>query len=128
MAMPTTVWVRRARLVRLIDGDTLTLVVDLGFGIQIGHDPRQEIRVRLLGLDCPEVHGPTKAAGLAAAAYTRAWLAEAGATDWPLIVQTEKPDSFGRYLATVFRSSDKACLNADLIANKFAIPFMVEAG
>lgn len=111
--MPTHVWVFRARMIRVVDGDTLDLLVDVGM-----HGQRLE-RVRLLGVDCPEVRGPTRAAGLAATAYATGWLAEAWVDPggmWPLVVVTEKdPDNFGRYLATVYRVVDGACLNDDLI-------------
>lgn len=121
MTMPETPWVYRAKIVRAVDGDTIDVVIDAGF-----RATRTE-RLRLVGLNCPEVHGATKAAGDAAKAFTQAWLTEAGTTDWPLILRTEKSDAFGRYLARCWRVSDGACLNADLIANGMAVPFMVGA-
>ena len=56
-AMPAQIWVYRARLVKVIDGDTIDVYLDAGF-----HGYREE-RLRLLGVNAPEVHGSTKTAG-----------------------------------------------------------------
>jgi micrococcal nuclease len=117
--MPVSLWTYRAKLVRVIDGDTIDLQIDQGF-----RSYRME-RARLLGLNCPEVHGATRAAGDAATAFVIGWLRVGSALDpWPLILQTEKSDVFGRYLATVFRVIDGACLNDDLLASGHAVPYV----
>lgn len=111
-SIPVHRWLWPARPVRAIDGDTLELLVDRGF-----RGTSRE-RVRLLGVDTPEVVGRNRAAGLAATAYTADWLGGDPAADWPLVIETFRPrerDSFGRWLATIWRVSDGHCLNADLI-------------
>lgn len=119
MSVPDT-WAYRARLERVIDGDTLDVTIDQGL-----HTHRTE-RVRLLGVNTPEVKGPTRPAGLAAAGYVTSWLGQVPADDeWPLIVQTAKGDAFGRWLARVWRP-DGRCLNDDLLAAGHAVPFMVD--
>lgn len=117
--IPGQAWVFRARLTAVIDGDTLDLIVDAGF-----RATRAE-RVRLLGVNTPERKGPTRAAGDAAAAFVADWLHAPYAlpADWPLLIQTSKSDVFGRYLATVWRIHDGACLTADLLAAGHAVPF-----
>jgi endonuclease YncB( thermonuclease family) len=45
-------WQYRARLVRVIDGDTLVALVDTGFY------GRQEVHLRLAGVNAPELHQP----------------------------------------------------------------------
>jgi len=45
---------------RIVDGDTYDLLIDLGFGAAL------DIRVRLLGVDTPELRGQTKEKGKAA--------------------------------------------------------------
>lgn len=57
MDLPKDEFVRSATLIRVIDGDTFRLSVDLGFGASIIHD------VRLLGVDTPEVRGIERPAG-----------------------------------------------------------------
>lgn len=47
-----------AIVTRVIDGDTVEVVVDLGFDIS------HRMLVRLWGIDTPEIRGTTKAAGL----------------------------------------------------------------
>lgn len=101
--------------------DTLDVTIDQGL-----HTHRTE-RVRLLGVNTPELKGATRPAGLAAAGYVTSWLGMAPYDDeWPLIVQTAKGDAFGRWLARVWRRSDGRELNADLIATGHAVAFMVD--
>lgn len=111
-------WVWRARYLRTVDGDTFDVEVDCGFRLF-----RQE-RIRLLGVDTPEVVGANRAAGLAAASFTLNWLAEAqygvSSPFWAIRLETFKPkdrDSFGRWLAVVWREVDGMCLNLDLVSS-----------
>jgi micrococcal nuclease len=113
--IPEQAWVYRAKAVYIVDGDTVDVWIDAGF-----HGYRRE-RLRLLGVNAPEMHGASKAYGVAARLYVGDWLNQVG--DWPLIVQTERSDVFGRFLATVWRVSDGACLNDDLLASGKAVPF-----
>lgn len=119
-AMPTTLWTYHARLERVIDGDTLDVTIDAGF-----HGYRRE-RLRLAGVNTPEVRGATRVAGAAATAFVKHWCSDAGGGDWPLVIRTEKSDVFGRYLATVWRREDLRCLNDDLIEAGVAVSFMTE--
>jgi endonuclease YncB( thermonuclease family) len=118
--IPTQLWTVRARLERAVDGDTDDVTLDLGHGIYLQH------RLRLLGVNAPEVHGATKPEGDAATAFARAWLAEAGNDAWPLVIQTHRDDAFGRYLSTVWRASDGTCLNDALLSSGHAVPFMTD--
>ena len=69
-------YVYPAHLVRVVDGDTLDLRVDLGFNVRL------DLRVRLWGVDTPEKYGvrkgtPEHQRGEAASAFTAQWLGEA---------------------------------------------------
>lgn len=110
----------RARCVHVVDGDTIDAALDVGF-----RDVSTQ-RIRLANINCPEIHGPTKAAGDAATAFTTAWLAPTLGVDWPLTIITEKGDSFGRYVAIVWRGDDPVSLNDALLASGNAVPFMVD--
>jgi endonuclease YncB( thermonuclease family) len=79
-----------ASVVRVIDGDTFVATGPAWHGVTVTET------VRVLGVDTPEVTGPTAAAGLAAKAFAAAWLG-AG----PVTVATCKRDSFGRALGVV---------------------------
>lgn len=90
----------RARLVRVVDADTIVLELDCGFG------GRQEEQIRLLDVSAPELRDP---GGAESHAFTVQWLSRLSARRWPLWVDTEpsvsvepvERRSFVRYLATV---------------------------
>jgi micrococcal nuclease len=112
MTMPEHAFVYRARLDRVIDGDTIVAVIDCGFGLHLHHG-NEGAHLRLLGVDTPERNEP---GWDAARRFTRDWLLTTAGDLWPLTIQTTKADSFGRYLATVWRQFDARCLNDDLAA------------
>lgn len=119
MTAPAQYWVFRASLDRVVDGDTIDLTLDVGM-----HARRIE-RIRLLGVNAPESRGESREAGLASKAFVVQWFVDAGSDPWPLIIQTTKSDVFGRYLGAVWRVSDGASLNDDLLTSGNAVPFMV---
>jgi endonuclease YncB( thermonuclease family) len=97
------------------DGDTLVADCDLGFRLTF----RQA--VRLYGCDAPELHGPTRKAGLAALAYAES-LAPPGSA---VLVQSYKPrpaDRYGRWLARV-TLPDGRDVSAELIRAGHAVPY-----
>lgn len=90
-------WYFPAALIRVVDGDTLILEVDLGLGASIKQ------RLRLANIDTPEVVGERRAAGLAAKDAAAAWLVSAAQVapdpNWPLVIRTKRADNYGRYIA-----------------------------
>lgn len=80
-----------AKLLRVIDGDTFHMEIDLGFYCSTAQ------KIRLRGVDTPEVHGATKAAGLVAAARAGELL-----KGDVLIVTTKDDHSFERWVASVY--------------------------
>jgi micrococcal nuclease len=114
VSAPEVRYVWRAAVARVVDGDTVDLVIDVGF-----RGTRAE-RVRLIGINCPEVHGPTAAAGRKAAEFTRQWVTEFGTPS--VVVETFKSDVFGRWLARVYGPAG-SCLNDELIQSGNAVPF-----
>lgn len=121
MSAAPAIWAYRARVERVIDGDTIDLTIDAGF-----RSTREE-RVRLLGVNTPEVRGATRQAGVAARTFVEDWLSRvADGDEWPLIVQTHKGDAFGRYLGRIWRRHDGACLNDTLLMAGHAVPFMID--
>lgn len=76
---------------RVIDGDSLVLVVDTGFN----HSAK--VHVRLIGVDTPERNTNPEGWRLARA-YVEDWLAEAGALSFSCV----GPDKYGgRWLGTL---------------------------
>jgi micrococcal nuclease len=78
----------RARVIRVVDGDTVHLEVDLGF------DVRRQDSFRLTGINAPERGTPE---GVAATGHLVELLNRVG----PLVVYTTKDrrEKYGRYLA-----------------------------
>jgi len=111
------VWTYRARLIKVIDGDTCDLVIDAGF-----RSYRHE-RIRLLGVNTPERKGATRAAGDAAKAFAERWFAAAENGEWPITVVTERSDAFGRYLGSIWNTLDGGELNAALLEGGHAVPY-----
>jgi micrococcal nuclease len=112
-----TPFVYRAQCIGVVDGDTADLVVDLGF-----HLHKRE-RFRLLRVDTPELNSkdPTeRGQALAARQYLAEKLSPGpfDAKRWPLIIATEKSDSFGRWLCEVF--VDGFNVNDELLASGLA--------
>jgi micrococcal nuclease len=121
--MRDTYW-RRARVEKVVDGDTIQVDIDLGFYTSVVH------RLRLLGVDTPEVNSrdaDERARAQAAMAFTSAWLAEhaahAQSTEWPFNMRTEKADSFGRFLADV-ECGQGHNLNTALLDTGHAKPYV----
>lgn len=117
-------WIFPARCVNVVDGDTIDVVIDTGF-----HCTRTE-RLRLLGVNAPELHGVTRVEGLAAKVFVQATVdgwQTAPAGVWPLMVRTRKTDVFGRYLAQVWPAAAGSTADPDLsallLASGNAVPF-----
>lgn len=83
----------QALVTKIYDADTITVDIDLGFNVQL-HD----VKLRLCGIDAPEVRGEERPEGIAA----RDWLRER------LLLRTvtietirDRTGKYGRYLAIV---------------------------
>ena len=81
-----------ATLRRVVDGDTLVVALEVSPGVFL------EQKLRLLGLDAPEISTPE---GRAAKRFVEALVAKATT----IIIQTTKPDKYDQYLAGVFLMS-----------------------
>lgn len=115
--MPTRRWVFRAKVKRVIDGDTVDVDIDQGM-----HAVRSE-RIRLLLVDTPELRGARAdpKAAIDAKNFTEAWCAahqgHAESDVWPFIIETQKSDAFGRYLAAIWCPEDGLCLNDAILSS-----------
>ena len=95
----------KAEVLRVIDGDTIDVSLDIGFEISL------KKRLRLEGINTPESRTRNlseKALGLKAKEFTQKFCARES-----VIVHTVKTGKFGRLLALVY-VGDK-CLNEELI-------------
>lgn len=85
-----------AEVVRVVDGDTVWLNVDLGFRIHA------TVEFRLWGIDAPELVGESRDRGLASKHFLEDLLVHELGTPLPLSVTATKADKYGRWLAEVY--------------------------
>ena len=98
-------------VVKVVDGDTVDLVLDLGFGLY------KKERVRVAGIDAPESRTRDKQEkqyGLAAKAWMKGMLSDCEG----LTVRTEKDGKYGRMLGWLYK--DELCINTRMIEAGYA--------
>lgn len=91
----------RAAPVRVVDGDTVVVEVDLGMRT------RTEISCRVAGINTPEINsGTDRERGKQARDFTVAWtnaVTTRHAVRWPYLIQTHKDTkTFDRYVADIY--------------------------
>ena len=100
----------------IVDGDTIDVIIDLGFDILFAS------RVRLAGIDTPEsrtTNKAEKALGIEAKEYLKKQLKDAKS----VVIRTEKMDSsekYGRILGWVYVNGDSESLNNKMINDGYA--------
>lgn len=91
----------KAKVDRVIDGDTVDFILDLGFNVNI------KIRGRLAGVDTPERNHPD----WRLATDTCAELLEKAAADGfhggDIIIKTSKTGKYGRWIVDIAGVTDK---------------------
>ena len=106
----------RCKIVRVIDGDSILVDIDLGFNHWI-HDES----IRLFGVDCPECRSrdpKEKAAGLAAKEFVKGLLHDGGT----YTLTTKEKGKFGRYLG-VIKLEDGTSINGELVKENLAVAY-----
>ena len=101
-------------IVKIYDGDTIRVIVDLGF-----HTTKQET-FRLALINTPEVRGEERPEGLVSRDWLREKLNEAMEAGTEIIVKTEKDSKgkYGRYIAELF--IEGVSINKQLVAEGLA--------
>lgn len=119
----------RFSLVRVIDGDTLVVDIDLGFYVTV----RQT--VRLVGINTPELHATdpmVRCEAQKAKEFVELWFQQQNESKMDLTLRSEKPistDKYGRWLARVTASPkgspliEAAVLNNDLLHAELAVEY-----
>ena len=105
----------KALVTRVYDGDSITCNISVGFGIWI-----EDQKIRLYGIDTPEIRGEERPEGLVSAAWLREKI-----EGQVVILKTykDRKGKYGRWLAEVFL--DGVNLNQQLIEEGLAEPYMV---
>ena len=107
----------RAKVRRVVDADTIDVILDLGF------DLHMEARIRFAGINAPESRTRDlveKQKGLESKRFVEDWLGNCDA----VIVQTQldKKGKFGRILGNIL-NGEGACLNDEMISLGHATPY-----
>ena len=104
------------KIVRVVDGDTVDVDIDLGFSHWIHNE-----RIRLYGVDTPECRtrdAEEKKAGLLAKEFVEDALHVGGT----YTLTTKEKGKFGRYLGTIYLTDDTS-INAALIREHLAVAY-----
>jgi micrococcal nuclease len=105
---------------KVVDGDTIDVLIDLGFDILF------QSRVRLAGIDTPESRTrdlAEKALGLESKEYLKNYLKDAKS----VVIKTEKMNStekFGRILGWLYINGDTESINDKMINDGYAWGYM----
>lgn len=110
-----------AKVVEVVDGDTVDFSVDVGFSISVKE------RFRLLGINAPEKKLQTRQAGEAAMCHLILLLVDACDAKGFVRIRTHKNkvDKYGRYLVVIL-FPDGTSLNDRMVSDGHAVPYMVE--
>ena len=103
---------------RVIDGDTIDLDIDLGFGVNLSH------RVRLKDINAAEtrtLNAEEKEKGLVAKEWLKKELSREG--EW--VINTTKEDKYGRILGTLYRVGDPVTINERMLNDGIAASYIL---
>ncbi len=102
----------KAKIISVYDGDTVTAVVDLGFLVS------KEMKLRLFGIDTPELRGEERPQGLIVRDILRERI-----LNKEVIINSykDKQGKYGRYLATILLDGED--INQWLLDNGHAKPY-----
>ena len=108
--MDMNLYYYNAKIIKVYDADTVTAIVDCGFSISM------KIKVRLYGINAPEVRGKERPEGLKSRDYLRSLI-----LDKNVIIETikDKKGKYGRYIGIIH--IDGKNVNELLVENKYAV-------
>ena len=111
----------RCKVVKIIDGDTVDVDIDLGFGVWLKKE-----RIRMFGIDTPESRTrdlEEKKYGLAAKEFITGMLDDEGGI--VLKTRKDKEGKYGRILGELWRTTDFAdkSINDYMIEKHHAVAY-----
>jgi micrococcal nuclease len=104
----------RARVVKVYDGDTIHVDIDLGLGIWIRGE-----KIRLARINAPEIRGTERPQGLAARDFLRKLILN---REILLATIKDRKGKYGRYLGEIWLEKDGRMINVNdlMVAEGFA--------
>ncbi|NJO90817.1 MAG: hypothetical protein HC831_19010 [Chloroflexia bacterium] len=101
------------------DGDTITVDIDLGFGVFMKNQ-----KIRLFGINTPEIRGEERNLGLISRDILRKWILEKN-----IIIHTQKDQKgkYGRWLGTIIIKDESGIshnINEKLLNEGYANPYL----
>lgn len=123
------VYFYKAKINRVVDGDTVDIIIDLGFGLY------KDVKARLWGINAPEISNPKDEEemlkGLATKGRVEEWF-KTNATDGYVIIRSHngrqlRQEKYGRWLVEVYPvgfTKDTISLNDTLVKEGLAVEFM----
>ena len=104
------------KIKKIIDGDTVDVDIDLGFGVTLSQ------RVRLKGINAAEtrtLNVEEKEKGLVAKEWLKKELSREG--EW--VIETTKEDKYGRILGTLYFVGDSISINQKMVNEGLAVSY-----
>lgn len=101
-------YIYKAVIKRITDGDTIVVDIDLGFETVINN-----VKLRLYGINTPETKGASRVAGLESKAFVERQLPVGSIV--LLKTYKDKTEKYGRYLAEVTKEGETDTINMTLL-------------
>ena len=105
------IYVYKANVTKVYDGDTITCDIDCGFGVVL-----MKQKIRLYGLNAPDVRGDSKEQGIISRDKLREKILN---KEIRLKTIKDKKGKYGRYIATVYLDTEN--INDWLVENNLAV-------
>ena len=107
-------------IVSIYDGDTMKVVVDLGFKISA------QQTLRFYGINTLELRGDERETGIISRDWLRARIYNAIENEIPIKIKTikDKSGKYGRLLASVYIGDEADSLNEQMVSEGLAVEYM----
>ena len=108
-------------VVSIYDGDTMKVILDLGFDITA------KLTLRLYGINAPEIRGEERPEGLNSRDWLRGVISHAQEQGAGIIVKThkDKTGKYGRMLAEIFIDDMVVSVNRQMVMEGYAKEYML---
>jgi len=110
-------YIYKAEVDRVVDGDTVDVLLDLSFGVY------RKVRIRANGIDTPESRTRNKAEKVLGLAAKKRMKVLCGKTIYVESLNGGKLDKYGRLLADMFTSDSRLDICKTLIEEGHAIKY-----